>query len=122
VGFKHSEETLKKMRERKYSTPKEWTRIKLSELRKGKPLSEKALAKLIGRTLSENTKAKMKISALSRLNHNRGKAIKIFDKETNKTYNFSKINELSKMFGVNLQYFSSRLGKEKIVLFIKIVI
>ena len=56
------------MRERKHS---EETRAKLSEAHKGKPLSEKALAKLIGRTHSETTKAKMRASALSRINHKR---------------------------------------------------
>jgi len=108
LGFKHSEETLKKMKERKHS---EETRAKLSEARKGKPLSNKALAKLIGRTLSEKTKAKMKTSALSRINTNRGQPVKVFDKETNKIYTFSKMSELSKMFGVSIQYFSKRLGK-----------
>lgn len=108
LGFKHSEETLKKMKERKHS---EETRAKLSEARKGKPLSNKALAKLIGRTFSEKTKAKMKTSALSRINTNRGQPVKVFDKETNKIYTFSKMSELSKMFGVSIQYFSKRLGK-----------
>ena len=108
LGFKHSEETLKKMRERKHS---EETRAKLSKARKGKPLTDKALAKLIGRTLSEKIKAKMKTSALSRLNNNRGQAVKVFDKETNKIYTFSKMSELSKMFAVSIQYFSKRLGR-----------
>lgn len=51
----------------------------------------------------------MKISALSRSNHNRGKPIKVFDKEINKVYIFNKMSELSKMFLVSLQYFSNRL-------------
>ena len=67
------------------------TKTKIAESHKGKPLSEKALIKLIGRTHSEDTKAKMKTSALSRSNNNRGKAIKIFDKETNKVYTYSKM-------------------------------
>jgi group I intron endonuclease len=110
LGFKHSEETLKKFRERKYS---EETRAKLSEAHKGKPLSEKALEKLRGRKFSEETKAKMRASALCRLNHNRGQPMTVFDKETNETYAFDKMSELSKMFGVSLQYFSKNLGKGK---------
>ena len=50
----------------------------------------------------------MKISALSCSNHNIGKSIKVFDKETNKVYIFNKMSELSKMFGVSLPYFSNR--------------
>jgi group I intron endonuclease len=110
LGFKHSLESLKKFKERKHS---EETRAKLSKAHKGKPLSEKALAKLIGRKRSEETKAKMRASALCRLNHNRGKSITVFDKETNETYAFDKMSELSKMFGVSLQYFSKHLGKGK---------
>jgi hypothetical protein len=45
----------------------------------------------------------MRASALCRLNHNRGKSITAFDK----------MSELSKMFGVSLQYFSKHLGKGK---------
>lgn len=95
------------MRERKHSDE---TRAILSKAHKGKSLSEKALAKLIGRTISETTKIKMRASALSRVKHNRGKPIKVFDKETNKVYILSKMSELSDMFGVSVQYFSKHLG------------
>ena len=87
LGFKHSLETLEKLSALQTGRVlSEETRAKLSKAHKGKPLSEKALAKLIGRKQSEETKAKMRASALCRLNHNRGKSITVFDKETNETY------------------------------------
>jgi group I intron endonuclease len=46
LGFKHSEKTLKNMRDRKHS---EETRVKMSDIRRGKKLSEEILAKLRGR-------------------------------------------------------------------------
>jgi group I intron endonuclease len=114
LGFKHSLETLEKLSALQTGRVlSEETRAKLSKAHKGKPLSEKALAKLIGRKQSEETKAKMRASALCRLNHNRGKSITVFDKETNETYAFDKMSELSKMFGVSLPYFSKHLGRGK---------
>lgn len=106
LGFKHTEETLIQMRNRKHSVK---TKAIMSEAKKGenhplfgKTCSEETKSKISearkGQKILEETKAKMSAK--------KGTLVKVLDFETNETITYSSINKAAKALGVSQQRLS----------------
>jgi len=117
LGYKHSEETLKKFRNRKHS---EQSKKLMSEInlgknnpRFGKTHTEETKALLraarLGKVLSESAKTKMSVD--------KGTAIKVFDKEMNVTSTFSSITRAAEGLGVTRQALLYHFKKSSSFLF-----
>jgi group I intron endonuclease len=97
LGYKHTEETLEKMKDLKASLE---TRIKLAAAAKGRILSEKARAKIsiarLGIKLSAETRAKLSLAS----SLNIGKAVKVVNTNTQNIQRFSTITEAAAAINV----------------------
>jgi len=116
AGYKHREDSLELMRaaalNREAHPQSEETRLKLSELAKGRTHSEETKGKIsealrgnkhsLGRIQSEETRSK--ISEIL------GTAIKVLDLETNETFIFPSMNKAAKKAGVTHVALSKRFN------------
>uniref|UniRef100_A0A896YT25 GIY-YIG endonuclease n=1 Tax=Coniophora puteana TaxID=80637 RepID=A0A896YT25_9AGAM len=103
-GYKHSPESIEKMRQkalgRKHS---EEVRKAMSENRKGEN------SPLFGKTLSEETKAKMSETALNRTKlHRPGTFVEVLDLQTNHTVIYNSQRDAVKALGTHLSTLSRR--------------
>lgn len=112
-GYKHTEETLAKMRERNHSeetkskigktlkgrTLSEETKTKMGNVKKGKTVSEETKAKISaskkGKTLSEEIKAKMSVA--------KGTVVEVLNKDNNEKQTYSSISKAAEALGVSQQ-------------------
>jgi group I intron endonuclease len=101
LGYKHTEETLAKMRSRKHSLE---TRLKMSEAKKGKTHTEETLAILRGRNISEETRRKMSEAGLGRekpVGSGRPcQKIEVFDNKNNQATIYDSISEAARALGI----------------------
>ncbi|KAG0122701.1 hypothetical protein HOY82DRAFT_272960 [Tuber indicum] len=104
TGFKHTEETLNKIRGQNHplfgKLHSEETKTKISKARKVFKHSEEALKKMIGKTPSSETKAK--------ISEKLGHAVEVLDLVTNETITFTSINKAAQACGVTHQALSKR--------------